>query len=826
MSIKPTIPDNHEIEVVKAGKTGLFTNYIFKAIPLAFDESMSYYETLCALLNYLKNTIIPTVNNNADATSELQNLYTELKNYVDTYFDNLDVQEEINNKLDEMTESGELERIIIKYFQNITVSYKQFGAKGDGKTDDFLAILNTHLYANEHGIKVIGEATSNYYIKNITQTIPIKTNVDWNNCKFTIDDSDNTLNNIPLFEVKSNNQIEELDNIISSINKGQTVIPNLSYRGDIIVEAINSNKKDYIRTGSLKNEGSNRTEIFRVDNLGNVLDEIYFDFTNITSLKVRNIDKTKLFIKNANFTTIINQIDSYNYYSRNIVISRDNTIVDNITHTLENENVSTSSPYSGFIYTNFCYNIKINNCTLSGHKFFIDSETNTSKGNYDIQNYKTLYCYINNLNQINSIIDTKLWGLHTSNYSKNLYFDKCNISRIDSHRGVYNISIKNCILGHQSMRLIGAGKCIIENTNVYNSTEFLLLREDYGASWDGDISIINCKYQDKTGRYIRSIIRAINAGNHNYGYKCYGGRNITIENFEYNSLNNNKCAIYNTGNTIPDNIDYSANYEENVSNSVYPLIYPSSLKCKKLFSSINTNYFVLTQQKDIENEYCDNLGYIPLTVNANTIYSLSSKYTFNTYIELDDVIFNDISSETYKNGLCNLWDLRSFQTKPYQNTYRPIFYLKIKNCKNLYLGLSGRGCYVETENCSINLITEGYGGDYCFFNLKKSIINYQYANTSNISSTRVFNVSTNKLIIDNCQYTIQSGLTLDDIREYEIPFNTITVNNNELKFSAIYYNNNFWDGFFKEFRNNSYYSNLINNNNLSPNAIVTNIKRN
>lgn len=796
----------------------------FPFIEADFD-ALTEWQLFCKLGKEI-NKIIDSQNIVGEQAENLTNAFNNLKNYVDNYFDNLDVQDEINNKLNEMAESGELERIIIQYFQNITVSYKQFGAKGDGKTDDFLAILNTHLYANEHGIKVIGEATSNYYIKNITQTIPIKTNVDWNNCKFTIDDSDNTLNNIPLFEVKSNNQIEELDNIISSINKGQTVIPNLSYRGDIIVEAINSNKKDYIRTGSLKNEGSDRTEIFRVDNLGNVLDEIYFDFTNITSLKVRNIDKTKLFIKNGNFTTIINQIDSYNYYSRNIVISRDNTIVDNITHTLENENVSTSSPYSGFIYTNFCYNIKINNCTLSAHKTFIDSKTNTSKGNYDIQNYKTLYCYINNLNQINSIIDTTLWGLHTSNYSKNLYFDKCNISRIDSHRGIYNISIKNCILGHQSMRLIGAGKCIIENTNVYNSTEFLLLREDYGASWDGDISIINCKYQDKTGSYIRSIIRAINAGNHNYGYKCYGGRNITIENFEYNSLNNNKCAIYNTGNTIPDNIDYSANYEENVSNSVYPLIYPSSLKCKKLFSSINTNYFVLTQQKDIENEYCDNLGYIPLTANANTIYSLSSKYTFNTYIEFDDVIFPDISSETYKNGLCNLWDLRSFQVKPYQNTYRPIFYLKIKNCKNLYLGLSGRGCYVETENCSINLITEGYSGDYCFFNLKKSIINYQYANTSNISSTKVFSVSTNKLIIDNCQYTIQSGLTLDDIREYEIPFNTITVNNNELKFSAVYYNNNFWDGFFNEFRNNSYYRNLINNNNLSPNAIVTNIKRN
>ena len=107
-----TLPDNPNIEVIKAKQTGLFTNYIYKAIPLAFDESMSYYETLCGLLNYLKNTILPTLNNNADAVSELQNLYIELKTYVDDYFTDLDVQEEINNKLDEMTQDGTFANLI------------------------------------------------------------------------------------------------------------------------------------------------------------------------------------------------------------------------------------------------------------------------------------------------------------------------------------------------------------------------------------------------------------------------------------------------------------------------------------------------------------------------------------------------------------------------------------------------------------------------------------------------------------------------------------------------------------------------------------------
>lgn len=99
--------------VEKIKLNGLFTNYIFKAIPLAFDESMSYYETLCAILEKLKQQEI-IVNNNAD-------VLIELENYVTHYFDNLDVQEEINNKLDEMVEQGTLQEIIADYLNSQAV---------------------------------------------------------------------------------------------------------------------------------------------------------------------------------------------------------------------------------------------------------------------------------------------------------------------------------------------------------------------------------------------------------------------------------------------------------------------------------------------------------------------------------------------------------------------------------------------------------------------------------------------------------------------------------------------------------------------------------
>lgn len=87
------------------------------AIPTSYKESLTYYEMLEWLCKYLEETVIPAVNNNAEALEELQTAFVTLKDYVDHYFDDLDIQEEINNKLDEMAEQGELTDIIAQYLQ-------------------------------------------------------------------------------------------------------------------------------------------------------------------------------------------------------------------------------------------------------------------------------------------------------------------------------------------------------------------------------------------------------------------------------------------------------------------------------------------------------------------------------------------------------------------------------------------------------------------------------------------------------------------------------------------------------------------------------------
>lgn len=91
-----------------------FVRYLAKVIPLAFDESMSYYECLCALRAYISKTLIPTINDNSEQTNKIVDAFTELENYVNNYFDSLDVQTEVNNKLDQMAQDGTLDDIINK----------------------------------------------------------------------------------------------------------------------------------------------------------------------------------------------------------------------------------------------------------------------------------------------------------------------------------------------------------------------------------------------------------------------------------------------------------------------------------------------------------------------------------------------------------------------------------------------------------------------------------------------------------------------------------------------------------------------------------------
>ena len=94
-----------------------FVRFVASAVPMVFDNSLSYYEAICAMWKYLSDTV-NVINNNATVTEEYIQLTKDMKEYMDNYFDNLDVQEEINTKLDAMVEDGTLQEIITTYIQS------------------------------------------------------------------------------------------------------------------------------------------------------------------------------------------------------------------------------------------------------------------------------------------------------------------------------------------------------------------------------------------------------------------------------------------------------------------------------------------------------------------------------------------------------------------------------------------------------------------------------------------------------------------------------------------------------------------------------------
>lgn len=97
-----------------------FVRFVASAVPMVFDNSLSYYEALCALWKYIQDTA-DVVNNNATLEEEFIDKVNELETYVNTYFDNLDVQAEINAKLDAMAEAGTLADIISQYLNSTAI---------------------------------------------------------------------------------------------------------------------------------------------------------------------------------------------------------------------------------------------------------------------------------------------------------------------------------------------------------------------------------------------------------------------------------------------------------------------------------------------------------------------------------------------------------------------------------------------------------------------------------------------------------------------------------------------------------------------------------
>lgn len=442
-------------------------------------------------------------------------------------------------------ENGELHvnvspKDVRKFKANGLVRYSDFGARGDAKTDDIDAIAATHAFANEYDLSVKADDEATYYIGGKERTAVIRTDTDFDTASFIIDDTDVENRNASVFKVSSSLESFKLEGI-SSLKRNQEKI-DVSLPQTCLITVTNSNIKHYIRYGLNQNDGSPQTDIFVVDKNGNVdMDApIIWDFDQITDITALPMDEDTLTITGGRFTTIANQDESkYNYYSRNIAIRRSNVIVDGLEHHIKGEG-DHGAPYGGFINIGDCAYITVKNTILTGHKTYQtigSAGKSVSMGSYDLSVSRALNVSFVNVSQTNDINDRTYWGILGSNYCKNLLYDNCTLSRFDAHKGVANATIRNSTLGHMGINAIGSGTLTVENTTVRGKS-FINLRSDYGSTWRGEFVIRNCKFVPEDGRQTSAaLINGYNSGQHDFGYKCYMPKRITIENLHMDDSN-------------------------------------------------------------------------------------------------------------------------------------------------------------------------------------------------------------------------------------------------------------------------------------------------
>ncbi|MEX2511338.1 MAG: hypothetical protein WD398_00410 [Cyclobacteriaceae bacterium] len=429
---------------------------------------------------------------------------------------------------------------LLRFKNQGLVRYSDFGARGDGKTDDIDPIAATHAVANQQGLKVKADEGAIFYISGKARTAVIQTDTDFGTAEFIIDDTEVEDRTVPIFLVSSSLQEFDLKGL-SSLKRNQEKI-DVSLPGPSLITVTDANVRRYIRYGPNQNDGSPQTDIFIVDKDGNVDQNapIIWDFDQITDITTIPIDETGLTISGGRFTTLANQAESkYTYYSRGITIRRSNVLLEGLEHHVTGEGEH-GAPYGGFLNFRDCSNVTVRNSILTGHKTYQtigSAGVPVSMGSYDISLSRSLNVSFEHCSQTNDINDRTYWGIMGSNFCKNLILNHCTFSRFDAHMGVANATIRNSTLGHMGINAIGTGTFLVENSTL-NGRTLINLRSDYGSTWQGEFIIRDCVFVPAGGRTASaSLIGGSNSGQHDFGYTAYMPERIIIENLHIDDSN-------------------------------------------------------------------------------------------------------------------------------------------------------------------------------------------------------------------------------------------------------------------------------------------------
>ena len=533
-----------------------------------------------------------------------------------------------------------------------------FNPKCDGISDDGIQIKACHDYANEHNIPVINTG-GKYYIKD-TRNIEIKTLVDWGLTEFEIDETNNSA--YSTFIVKSKLDSYSM-NAIDINNLKPYIKPNTSYIDSAFIKKYNNclivvedkNKVVCMREHE-RGEGNSKTlkEFFYIAN-NNIVGDINYNFeelnAEITSCKIYPCDEEYLIITGGKF--FLSGNNNYNYSGAVVKCERSRVIIrDNFNDVREDKS---TKPRNGFFNFENCYDVRLDNVTSNPNK-------TVDNGTYKIVANTVINIKFDNITCSDMGYDS--WGCIETSYVKDVHYNKCNLNRIDTHWYICNLTVRDCKIGSRSINICGFGTALFDNVTRYGGTAFITPRWDYGALWDGDIIIRDCKFIiDKTEKR-NSFYVLLHSCNREYDYKLQSviANNIIIDNFNFISENGDEskefCLIglsntlgYTGGETnkkniiFPSNINVKNVYVKGRSNGISELVRglfnPEAFYCRR-----KANYsFANKQIETNSNMYFENIQCKKHKKNPNgpSNFANSSNYIATLSIQGKGVDYVDNS---------------------------------------------------------------------------------------------------------------------------------------------------------------------------------------
>ena len=159
-------------------KISPFRYWCQQTLPLTFDDSLSYMELLSKVIKHLNDCVADVATAEQDIIN-LHNAFVQLQGYVNEYFQNLNVQSEVDHKIDEMVENGTFDQLLdpIVGSQIAGVVADQIGDVVAGQIGDVVAgqigdVVEEQLpvVVNQQLETVVGEQVTEWLEENIDPT--------------------------------------------------------------------------------------------------------------------------------------------------------------------------------------------------------------------------------------------------------------------------------------------------------------------------------------------------------------------------------------------------------------------------------------------------------------------------------------------------------------------------------------------------------------------------------------------------------------------------------------------------------------------------------